>query len=1097
MNDSQALREYAKELNRNLRSGGREHTHRPALRNLLNYLAGGEYAFNEARTDDDGDPDFVIRMRGVNAGFVECKDVPIDLGPIEIDSDSMPPAADNGRQLRRYRTAYKNLLLTNYHEIRWFRNGSRRGHSVRLLEWDGQSRVRVVRGGAQAGMQLIRDFLRAGPQPVDNARELAERLAALTRQVRDAIVELFESGRASAHLRHTKTVFENTLMPDLEDRDFADMYAQTVAYGLFVARVNFSNNRRFDRTVASRAIPPSIPFLRRVFDVVAGIDLDEELYAEVVDDMAALLRSANLPSVLRGFGQRTATQDPALHFYETYLAHYDPEIRETRGVYYTPAPVVSYIVRSVDYILRTHFDCPNGLADDSRIEFQVNVLRDGEIKSETRDSHKVLILDPACGTGTFLSAIVELVRDRVASRGLGMWEGYVRKELLPRLFGFELMMAPYTVAHFNLWMHLQAQEQLFAGVNPAWNNSSLTADDRIRIYLTNSLEPSFAETQGALDPLQRTIVTESEEASKVKTEHPIMVVIGNPPYSGHSENNGEWITRLMRGDDGENSVSNYFEVDGSPLKERNSKMVSDDYVKFLRFGQWRIERSGAGILAFVTNHAWLDNPTFRGVRQSLLQSFDEIYVLDLHGNTRKGERDLEGHPDENVFDIQQGVAIGVFVKRPTESSPETRLFHADLFGNRWSKYSTLRSTDVSSTSFTKLAPRSPMYLFVPENIEKLEEYEQGQPINQIFKLGWPGITTGRDKLNIHFTAEESHQTMTKFADLTPEEALSNFNLRRDTVEWRVALAQADVRDTGADQDNVEQVLYRPFDNRYMYYTGKIRGIMSRPRVELKDQMTLGDNIGMITTRGIEFGTEFNQIFCAEVPITQHAVNLKETNHMYPLYIRPDLNPEFEDVKQPNLSIEFVNLISSKLAMIFIDAGKGDLTVTLGPENVFDYIYGILHSLNYRKRYIDFLKSEFPRIPVTERKELFRDIAMLGERLRLLHLLKISPPEILADFPVVGDDVVGKVRHSVPKEDSIGKVFINKTQFFGGIPLDVWDARIGGYQPARKYLTDRRGRVLTYEEKELYIQICSVLAETQTLMSEIDAAIDRHGGWPIT
>ena len=1097
MNDTQALRRYAKDINNNLRSrGSTEHTHRPAHRDLLNYLAGGEFAFNEGRTEETGNPDFVIKIRGLDTGYVECKDVNVDLDAIESDSDSAQPSSENGKQLKRYRNTFENLLFTNYHEFRWFRNGTRRGQSVRLLAWDGKQRVRSIRKDSRDAFQLIRDFLGAGPQPVGNSRELAERLAAFTRQVRDEIAQLLENDRASEYLCQTKDVFESTLIPELSNLQFADMYAQTLAYGLFVARINHAGDREFDRTAASRTIPHSIPFLRRVFDSLAGLDLDDEPYVGIVDDMAHLLRSSDMPSVLRGFGTGTDTEDPVQHFYETFLAHYDPEMRERRGVYYTPRPVVSYIVRSVDRILRSDFGCADGLADKSRIEYHANAVGDAELGIETREAHKVLVLDPACGTGTFIRAVVELVRGRVITQGgLGMWRGYVQRDLLPRLFGFELMMAPYTVAHFNLWLHLQGQGDMFVDGDPKWDRSTMTADDRIGVYLTNSLDPSPPANQTSMDAFRNEIVSEAREASRVKNELPIMVVIGNPPYSGHSANDSDWINDLIRGKDEGNSVGSYFEVDGAPLKERNSKWISDDYVKFIRFGQWRIEQSGTGVLAFVTNHAWIDNPTFRGMRQSLLSAFDEIYVYDLHGNTRKGERDTEGRPDENVFDILQGVAISIFVKHGDDWESANDLadvFHAELFGDRDSKYSVLTATDVNSTTWRKIEPSSPAYLFIPQDTERLEEYNKGFSIADIFNVSSVGITTARDKLSIHFTRQETYDTMRQFASLSPEDARSNFDLPNDTRDWRVTWAQTDVLDTGIDENRVISVLHRPFDKRYMYYTGHSRGIICMPRPKVTDQMISGTNLGLVVTRGIEFGNVYEHVFCVNTPITLHSVNMKESNHLYPLYLYSSLG----QARSVNLTDGFVRAMSSCLKMEFVDDGLGDLDVNFGPEDILNYIYGILHCPTYRIRYIEFLKGGFPRIPLTRNLSLFRDVAMLGNKLKSAHLMKSTPRSTQPSFPVEGDDRVDRVRYETPRDGNYGRVYINSTQYFDGVSPEIWDMPIGGYQPAGKWLRDRRGRVLTYEEKSLFMKICGVLGDTRELMSEIDATVDQHGGWPL-
>src|SRR5947209_5208683 len=427
-----------------------------------------------------------------------------------------------------------------------------------------------------------------------------------------------------------------------------------------------------------------------------------------------------MEAVLADFGRHTRREDPIVHFYETFLAQYDPKLKELRGVYYTPEPVVSYIVRSVDSLLRTHFDCPDGLADTSSVS-STYIDENGETQSIS--SPRVLLLDPACGTGTFLYNVIEHIRENYRQSGnAGMWSGYVREHLLPRLFGFELLMAPYAVAHLKLGMQLAALDL------PKEERSNWTydfaSDERLGVYLTNTLEQAFSRSKLLLGGF---ISDEANEAARVKQDYPVMVVLGNPPYSGHSANKGEWVTDLLHGDDGRSGkkVGNYFEVDGKSLGERNPKYLNDDYVKFIRFAQWRIEQTGYGILAFITNHGYLDNPTFRGMRQSLMQSFDEIYVLDLHGNSKKKERSPDGSKDENVFDIQQGVAIGIFVKRQgnRNTSHMATVRHADLWGVRevyekvgqgqklvGDKYYWLVENDIKTTQWTKLEPQAPFYL---------------------------------------------------------------------------------------------------------------------------------------------------------------------------------------------------------------------------------------------------------------------------------------------------------------------------------------------------------------------------------------------------
>ena len=402
------------------------------------------------------------------------------------------------------------------------------------------------------------------------------------------------------------TAFQKTLLPGLDQAKFADMYAQTLAYGLFASRVNYSGDPvNFNLRGAAEDIPRTNPFLRDLF-YHSRFDLGSRL-TWMVESLVEVLRHSDMDSILAHFGRRTQQTDPVLHFYETFLSAYNPTLRETRGVYYTPEPVVKYIVRSVDHILKTRFDRPRGLADKD-----------------------TLILDPALGTGTFLYFVIEQIKERFEGQR-GLWKGYVEEHLLPRIFGFELLMAPYTVAHMNLSLQLKD-----AGYD-------FKEGERLGIYLTNSLEEGVKEKyESAFGGF---IEEEANAAAEIKRDKPIMVVLGNPPYSGHSANKGEWIGKLVR---------DYYFVDGKPLGERNPKWLQDDYVKFIRFGQWRIEQTGEGVLAFITNHGYLDNPTFRGMRQQLLQTFSEIYILNLHGNSLKGEVTPEGNADENVFDIRTG-----------------------------------------------------------------------------------------------------------------------------------------------------------------------------------------------------------------------------------------------------------------------------------------------------------------------------------------------------------------------------------------------------------------------------------------------------------
>ena len=570
--------------------------------------------------------------------------------------------------------------------------------------------------------ELLWEFLNRTPERIASPVDLAQRMARLTHMIRSVIEEGFKRGHVSQDVEDLYDATKSVLVPDLTEEAFADMFAQTLAYGLFAARVNHIAGL-FRRQDAAHRIPPTNPFLQQLFSVVTGPALDDEPFVSFVDDLTQLLGSADMEAILSAFGEREARQDPILHFYEPFLAAYDPSLREQRGVYYTPEPVVSYIVRSVDWLLRERFNCPAGLADHEMTSYE---YVDDEGNKTPKQSHRVLVLDPACGTGTFLYAVIDHIREYYRSSGnAGMWNGYVKEHLLKRLFGFELLMAPYAMSHLKLGMQLAAQD-LPAESRPDWSYE-FDSNERLGVYLTNSLEKAESLGMTLYGPL-RALTEEANAAAEVKRDLPIMVVLGNPPYSGHSDNKGTWIGEL---------IEDYKTIDGKPLGERNTKWLQDDYVKFIRFGQWRIGQSGAGILAFITNHSYLDNPTFRGMRQQLNDTFTDIYLLDLHGNAKKKERAPDGGPDQNVFDIQQGVAIVLFVKQSGKKGPAV-VHHADLWGTRASKYKALAASDVSNTEWETIEPSSPNYMFKPWNRELEEGYQRWPKITEIMPINSVG-----------------------------------------------------------------------------------------------------------------------------------------------------------------------------------------------------------------------------------------------------------------------------------------------------------------------------------------------------------------------
>ncbi|MBX6722312.1 MAG: DNA methyltransferase, partial [Dactylosporangium sp.] len=636
-----AISEYLSSLRREYEQGNTtEHSFRPALKAVIEAMDPNVIATNEPqRRVDCGAPDIsVARRAGPTIGYVEAKDIGTNLSE-----------AERTEQLQRYLRSLPNLILTDQLEFRWYVDGELR-KELRVAHLSAR-KLRSIPGAETDLEVLLQSFLSHRPEPIRSPEDLARRMARLTHLIRDIIVEAFQTQQASDTLHDLRKAFEEVLIPDLTLNDFADMFAQTLAYGLFAARINHKGSDPFERVGAARDIPKTNPFLRKLFDTITGVSLDDEPFARFVDDLTYLLANADMAAILADFGKRTRREDPIVHFYETFLAAYDPKLREQRGVYYTPMPVVSYIVRSVDHLLRERFGCQDGLADAAVVTYKREVQRDNCTEVVEEQSHKVLVLDPACGTGTFLYAVIDQIRNQFMERGnAGLWSGYVREHLLPRLFGFEVLMAPYAVAHLKLGMQL-AGADLPEEARATWAYD-FAGDERLGVYLTNALEPGTAEYQQAA-LLGRYIADEAQAASKVKSILPVLVILGNPPYSGHSANKGSWISQLLR---------DYYTVDGRPLGERNTKWLQNDYVKFIRFAQWRIQQTGSGILAFITDHGFLRNPTFRGMRHQLISAFSDIYVLDLHGGSRKQELSPDGTPDENVFDIQQGVSIAFFVR---------------------------------------------------------------------------------------------------------------------------------------------------------------------------------------------------------------------------------------------------------------------------------------------------------------------------------------------------------------------------------------------------------------------------------------------------
>ena len=1040
-----------------------EHTHRPALKILIESFTTGIVATNEPRRVKCGAPDYIITKGHTPLGYIEAKDIGKSLSEVE-----------RSEQLKRYLESLGNLVLTDYLEFRWYVAGQHRLTARLASIVNGKIKVDV--DGELQVKELLQAFLTSKASTVNSPKELAVRMAALARLIRDTIQRAFNSEDLTDDepdpLHDQLDGFRKVLLHDLTPEQFADMYAQTICYGLFAARCNHEPSQPFTRQSAGYDLPKTNPFLRKMFNYIAGTDLDERI-VWAVDDLAELLNRTDIEAILKDFGKRTRQEDPVVHFYESFLAAYDQKMREARGVYYTPEPVVSYIVRSIDHILKTDFKLPDGLADSSKIK---TTIPGAKIQTEV---HKVQILDPATGTGTFLHGVVDHIQESFKN-DKGMWSSYVSQHLLPRIYGFELLMAPYAVAHMKLGLQLKESGYDFS------------SNERIRVYLTNTLEEAHAMT--GLPLFTQWIAEEANAASNVKQDSPVMVVLGNPPYSVTSMNIGF----------NDHIQSNYYPNDS--IKESNPKVLLDDYVKFIRFAQERIEKTGYGILAFISNHGYLDNPTFRRMRHSLMQTFDDIYILDLHGNSKKKEKCPDGSEDKNVFDIQQGVSIGVFVRKTRSSSKN--VYHADLHGLRKDKYQWLAEQDISNTKWKTIAPQSPFYLFAQQNTALMPEYDQCWQVTEICPVNSNGTKTNRDGLLIDMDKYQLMQRMSDLAEMDLSDGMikEKYSLE-DGPYWNTSRERKKVREIDW-RSKTTKILYRPFDVRWIHYQQNLIEIgRGGSGIKVLRHMLAGENLALITTRQVTSNI-FAHTFCTKYLVEMKTCSHDRATNTFPLYFYPSEKPpaatlfdmdtptEAPGGRKPNLSPKFIADFAAKLSMQFIQDGKGDREQTFGPEDIFNYMYAVFHSPTYRSRYAEFLKIDFPRLPLTSKPQLFRELCTLGQQLVDLHLMETKAPKITG-YPVAGDNTVEKVRYMEPVDDVKGKVWINPTQYFEGISKEVWEFCIGGYQVCDKWLKDRKGRQLTYDDLTHYQQVVSALAETMKLMNNIDAVIDNHGGWPVS
>lgn len=1041
------LKEYLSEIDRQFRTGlAREHSYRPALQQLLTSLLPGLTVTNEPARISCGAPDFILTRKGdgLPVAFVEAKD---------IDDGDLDGRRAHREQFTRYRSSLDHIMFTDYLDFHLYEYGEY-ADSVRIAEVRGD-KITALTGVDDKFKALVSRLADAIPQRITSASKLTAQMASKARLLAEAIkAALSETDGcyANQQLRGQLNAFRRVLLHDLTDEGFADIYAQTIAYGMFAARLHDDTPDTFSRQEAAMLIPKTNPFLRKIFQSIAGYDLDERI-AWIVDDLAATFRVTDTAKIMETYGKGGRHDDPMIHFYEDFLSTYDPRLRKAKGVWYTPQPIVTFIVRAVDEILQRDFGLAEGLASDAMIKREV--INEQYVKGKKgmkptikKQFHKVQLLDPATGTGTFLAEAVRHIHAKFEGMQ-GIWQSYVGEHLLPRLNGFELLMASYAIAHLKLDYLLQSTGYVHRG------------DSRLGIYLTNSLEECHPDT-GTL--FAEWLSTEANEANRIKRDTPVMVMMGNPPYSVSSNNKGEWITGL---------VADYKRG----LGERNIQPLSDDYIKFIRLGHYYIERTGEGILAYITNNSWLDGIIHRQMRKSLLDAFDKVYVIDLHGNAKKRETAPDGGKDENVFDIQQGVSINLLVKtgrKPAGGVAE--VWHCDIQGTRQAKYDRLATATIGDTDWQRLEPREPYWFFVPKDFSTQAEYDKGIKLDELFINSACGIVTSKDKVCVCNTKNEAEKLVKDALTLSVDDFRAMYNTGDDSRDWSVQRAIDDVRQNKSSLVIVEYE-YRIGDRKFIVFTQKTNGLVARPRGRFNRVLLHPQNLSLLSSRQLST-FPFSHVWVTKRLSDKCTLSsqTKEASYVFPLYIEttPALAGKIFDRNNNDASIvpNFDPTIYNSIC-----DGVGE---DIEPLELFDYIYAVLHSPTYRTRYREMLRIDFPRIPRPSDAARMHTIAAKGAELRRLHLMDGADGwQLTTTYPEADDDMVA---------DAVwddGRVRINASQWFGSVSRTAWDFYIGGYQPAQKWLKDRRGRRLTFDDIRHYRRIIAILDGTARLMGEID------------
>ena len=1019
-----------------------EHSLRGYLHQLLESLSAPNLkVLHEPKRDGKfGSPDFKITCADSIVGYVENKKITENLDKV-IKSE----------QIKKYQELSDNILLTNYIEWIWICEGDIRQRETLCFLTDLEDKKKKPDKTKIATVEkIIKSFFSQAPKEIVDSKKLAEALAVRARLLKDFMLDELKRQEKEHHegrLYQLFEVFRAYVFNELSIDEFADAFAQNLVYGLFLAKLN-ADTQTVNLYNAKKFIPVSFELIRELVNFLDELDAQE--YTEtkwVVEEVITIMNNLNLQAIHETLSftkkkkdkdaDNITIKDPYIYFYEDFLASYDKSLRKAKGVYYTPPAVVNFIVRAIDHILKQTFNIKEGFAD----------------------SNRVTVLDFATGTGTFLVEIFQQIFDALP-KSSGRKSPLIAEHILKNIFGFEYLIAPYTIAHLKLSQFLKD------------NGYELKPKERLQIFLTNTLAPIDPQLK---IPLLPALSEESRRAQKIK-DNPVLVITGNPPYSKKSKNNDPWIVNL---------VNDYKYVDGKRTAEKQN-WYRDDYIKFIRFAQEKMKRVDDGIVGIITNHTFLSNITMPGMRQSLLSSFNQIYIVNLHGSAKQESSPPNGiAKDDNVFDIEQGVAISFFIKR---KGLEKKIFYTDFWGTRKNKFTTCLKESINTVQWIELKPKTPDYYFIPKDERYKDEYDKFWSVADIFKVYSLPLMTGRDRVTVHFEEQSLKDTLNMFLNKTVEQINEKLKIEADTSNWTVRKAKTDVEKTKADKTYYRTILYRPFDERLTYYDGNTNGFHSRPQFRVCKNMIF-ENFGLLLPRQIS-KKEFRHVFCTKLVPDMCAISTstKEANQLFPLYLYPDATvaqkkEDATETKAKKVQQQEENFTADFRKYIDETYGKGIL-----PEQIFGYIYAVLYSETYRRKYSELLKDKFARIPFTNDGKLFKKVSKLGAELMEAHLLKRDIEKPIGELMGDGTYIVEKIEYVEMEND--GKIIINKLQYFNGISNEIWNFKIGGFAVIKKFLEERKSRKLSLIEITRIKTIVNSLDFTIEQMIKIDNLIKK-------